>query len=86
MSLEDLEARLSLLMGEERIDDYPEPPIIDRTLEEDYDYELLLDSLWKACRFGFNAKINNYMIGNKVSFNGKNSQQDVSIGDFSEVK
>jgi len=29
-------------------------------LEEDYDYELLLDSLWKACRFGFNAKINNF--------------------------
>ena len=38
MSLEDLEARLSLLMGEETIDDYPEPPIVDRTLEEDDDF------------------------------------------------
>jgi len=32
------------------------------------------------------AKLNNSMIGNKVSFNGKNIQQEVSIGDFSEVK
>ena len=38
MSLEDLEARLSLLMGEETIDDYPEPPIVDRTLEEEHDF------------------------------------------------
>ena len=38
MSLEDLEARISILMGEERIDDYPEPPIVDRTLEEDDDF------------------------------------------------
>ena len=33
-----------------------------------------------------NAKLNNSMIGNKVSFNGNNIQQEVSIGDFSEVK
>jgi NDP-sugar pyrophosphorylase family protein len=32
------------------------------------------------------AKINNSMIGNKCFFDGKNTQQDVSIGDFSEVK
>jgi glucose-1-phosphate thymidylyltransferase len=32
------------------------------------------------------AKLNNSMIGNKASFNGKNTQQEVSIGDFSEVK
>ena len=32
------------------------------------------------------AKINNSMIGNKVSFNGNNTQQEISIGDFSEVK
>ena len=32
------------------------------------------------------AKLKNSMIGNKVSFNGKNIQQEVSIGDFSEVK
>jgi glucose-1-phosphate thymidylyltransferase len=32
------------------------------------------------------AKLKNSMIGNKVSFNGKNTQQEVSIGDFSEVK
>ena len=29
-------------------------------LEENYNYELLLDSLWKACRFGLDAKINNF--------------------------
>ena len=32
------------------------------------------------------AKINNSMIGNKVSFNGNNMEQEISIGDFSEVK
>ena len=32
------------------------------------------------------AKLKNSMIGNKVSFNGKNIQQEVSVGDFSEVK
>jgi hypothetical protein len=30
--------------------------------------------------------LNNSMIGNKVTFNGNNIQQEVSIGDFSEVK
>ena len=29
-------------------------------LEEDYDYELLLDSLWKACRFDLDSKIANF--------------------------
>ena len=29
-------------------------------LEEEYNYELLLDSLWKACRFGLDAKISNF--------------------------
>jgi hypothetical protein len=33
-----------------------------------------------------NAKLSNSMIGNHVSFDGKNTQQEVSIGDFSEVK
>jgi len=33
-----------------------------------------------------NAKLNNSMIGNKVTFNGNNIHQEVSIGDFSEVK
>ena len=33
-----------------------------------------------------NAKINNSMIGNKCYFDGKNTKQQVSIGDFSEVK
>ena len=33
-----------------------------------------------------NAKINNSMIGNKCCFDGKNTNQQVSIGDFSEVK
>ena len=32
------------------------------------------------------AKLKNSMIGNKANFNGKNTQQEVSIGDFSEVK
>ena len=32
------------------------------------------------------AKLNNSMIGNKVTFNGNNIHQEVSIGDFSEVK
>ena len=32
------------------------------------------------------AKLNNSMIGNKANFNGKNIQQEVSIGDFSEIK
>jgi glucose-1-phosphate thymidylyltransferase len=33
-----------------------------------------------------NAKINNSMIGNKCYFDGKNTKQQVSVGDFSEVK
>ncbi|MEC8853391.1 MAG: sugar phosphate nucleotidyltransferase [Bacteroidota bacterium] len=33
-----------------------------------------------------NAKLNNSMLGNLVNFNGKNTEQEVSIGDFSEVK
>ena len=33
-----------------------------------------------------NAKLSNSMIGNHVKFDGKNIQQEVSIGDFSEVK
>ena len=33
-----------------------------------------------------NAKLSNSMIGNQVNFDGKNMQQEVSIGDFSEVK
>ena len=33
-----------------------------------------------------NAKLSNSMIGNHVNFDGKNIQQEVSIGDFSEVK
>ena len=32
------------------------------------------------------AKLNNSMIGNKVVFNGNNILQEISIGDFSEVK
>ena len=32
-----------------------------------------------------NAKLNNSMLGNLVNFNGKNTEQEVSIGDFSEV-
>ncbi|MGY8988703.1 MAG: sugar phosphate nucleotidyltransferase [Flavobacteriales bacterium] len=33
-----------------------------------------------------NAKINNSMIGNKCYFDGKNTKQQVNLGDFSEVK
>ena len=29
-------------------------------LKEEFDYELLLDSLWKASRFGFDAQIKNF--------------------------
>ena len=36
--------------------------------------------------FVINSKINNSMIGNKCFFDGKNTNQKVSIGDFSEVK
>jgi len=32
----------------------------NNNLKEDYNYELLLDSLWKACRFGLDAKISNF--------------------------
>ena len=32
------------------------------------------------------AKLKSSMIGNKANFNGNNTQQEVSIGDFSEVK
>ena len=34
--------------------------LANNILEEDWDYELLLDSLWKACRFGLDAKISNF--------------------------
>jgi len=33
-----------------------------------------------------NAKLEESMIGNKVSFDGKNILQKVSIGDFCEVR
>ena len=33
-----------------------------------------------------NAKINNSMIGNKCYYDGKNINQQISIGDFSEIK
>jgi len=33
-----------------------------------------------------NAKLSNSMIGNQVNFDGKNIQQEVSIGDYSEIK
>ena len=33
-----------------------------------------------------NAKLHNSMIGNKCKFDGKNNQQEVSIGDFSEIR
>jgi glucose-1-phosphate thymidylyltransferase len=36
--------------------------------------------------FIINSKINNSMIGNKCYFDGKNTNQQVNIGDFSEVK
>jgi len=36
--------------------------------------------------FVINSQINNSMIGNKCYFDGKNAIQQVSIGDFSEVK
>ena len=32
-----------------------------------------------------NAKLHNSMIGNKCKFDGKNIQQEVSVGDFSEI-
>jgi len=35
MSIDDLDARLSILRGEESIDDYPLPPMVDRTAVED---------------------------------------------------
>ena len=46
----------------------------NKMLKEDYDYELLLDSLWKACRFGMDAKISNFENG-IISI--KNSIQDM---------
>jgi len=33
-----------------------------------------------------NARINNSMIGNKCYYDGKNTNQQISIGDFSEIK
>ena len=36
--------------------------------------------------FVINSKINNSMIGNKCYFDGKNINQEISIGDFSEIK
>ena len=32
------------------------------------------------------AKLKNSMIGSQVVFDGKNTKQEISIGDFSEVK
>jgi len=46
----------------------------NNTLEEDYNYELLLDSLWKACRFGMDAKISNFKNG---TISIKNSVEDM---------
>ena len=43
-------------------------------LIEDYDYELLLDSLWKSCRFGLDAKISDFK-GGVISM--KNSIKDM---------
>ena len=44
-------------------------------LEEDYDYELLLDSVWKACRFGQEGKISNFADNGVISI--KNSVLDM---------
>ena len=44
-------------------------------LKEDYDHELLLDSLWKAARFGFDATINNFNGNGIISI--KNSIKDM---------
>ena len=38
MSFDDLEARLSILMNEDRIDDYQEPLVVERTPEEEDDF------------------------------------------------
>ena len=44
-------------------------------LKEDYDYELLLDSLWKASRFGLDAHINNFNKNGIISL--RNSIEDM---------
>ena len=44
-------------------------------LEEDYNYELLLDSLWKACRFGLDTEISNFSNNGIISI--RNSVLDM---------
>ncbi|MAR30259.1 MAG: hypothetical protein CMG24_04920 [Candidatus Marinimicrobia bacterium] len=44
-------------------------------LQEDYNYELLLDSLWKASRFGLDAKISNFSSNGIISI--RNSVLDM---------
>tara|TARA_Y100000996_G_C22480463_1_gene625945 strand:+ start:25 stop:1149 length:1125 start_codon:yes stop_codon:yes gene_type:complete len=44
-------------------------------LKEDYNYELLLDSLWKACRFGLDAEISNFSNNEIISI--RNSVLDM---------
>ena len=44
-------------------------------LQEDYNYELLLDSLWKASRFGLDAKISNFSNNGIISI--RNSVLDM---------
>ena len=34
----------------------------------------------------FNAKLSNSMVGNLVQFNGHNINQEISIGDYCEIK
>ena len=47
----------------------------DNVLKEDYDYELLLDSLWKASRFGLDAQINDFNKNGIISL--RNSIEDM---------
>ena len=44
-------------------------------LKEDYNYELLLDSLWKACRFGLDTEISNFSNNGIISI--RNSVLDM---------
>jgi len=44
-------------------------------LQEDYNYELLLDSVWKACRFGLDGEISNF--NNKGVISIRNSVLDM---------
>ena len=44
-------------------------------LKEDYNYELLLDSLWKACRFGLDSEISDFNNGKIISI--RNSVLDM---------